>query len=315
MRWKNRRQSRNIEDRRGEAIPRGGSRMGLAGGLGIGRLLFSLFTRGSAKIKIMMVVGVIIAMVVFNFNPLSLLGMGPARLNSGRSNTEQQGRAPGKNDEDKKFISAILGANEDVWAKEFPKAFNKRFRKTTAVIYTRATKMSDGNIADANMGPFYYPADEKIYIDPSFFREMETQLGARGDFAKAYVIAHEYGHHIQHLLGLTERLHRQQGRISKTAYNHQSVRLELHADFLAGFFAQIDDKNFNSLERGDIQEAIDCARRIGDDRLQKQATGRVSPDNFTHGTSEQRSRWFMRGYQCRTPREGDEIFTIPYDQL
>ncbi|MFT7618277.1 MAG: putative metalloprotease [Planctomycetota bacterium] len=152
-----------------------------------------------------------------------------------------------------------------------------------------------GGVADARSGPFYMPANEMSYIDPSFFNEMKKRFGAPGDFAQAYVLAHEVGHHAQHLLGYANRVHGQRGRVSKIEYNQLSVRLELQADFLAGMFARLADEQFNFLEKGDIQEAMNCARKIGDDHLQKSAGRRVTPDSFTHGTSEQRARWFVEG--------------------
>ena len=178
MRWQDRRKSSNVEDRRGESVPQGRSRgMGVAGGLGIGKVLFSLFSRGSAKTKMFLVIGVIIAMFVFKFNPLSLLGMGPVTNNQNASsaNTEQRGRtAP--NDEHQAFIKAVLGANEDVWKKEFTKACGVRYKPARCIIYSQRTRLGDGNMADAGMGPFYYPADSTIYLDPTFFTEMETRF-------------------------------------------------------------------------------------------------------------------------------------------
>lgn len=288
--------------------------MGIAGGLGIGKVLFSLFSRGSAKTKMFLVVGVIIAMVVFKFNPLSLLGMSSPTNNASSAQTEQRTQSA-PNDEHRAFIERILGANEDVWQTQFPKAFKERYKHAGLVIYSNKVRLSDGNIADAKMGPFYYPSDNKIYVDPSFFTELEKKYKAGGDFARAYVIAHEFGHHLQHLLGLTTKLHNMHGKVSPEEYNRASVRLELHADFLAGIFAHHDDKNFNSLERGDIQEAMRAAKAIGDDRLQQQAGGRIRPEHFTHGTSEQRSRWFMAGYSSGKPRDGDQIYSMDYRNL
>lgn len=313
MRWQDRKRSSNVEDRRGESVPGGGGRgMGVAGGLGIGRLLFSLFSRGNAKTKIFLVIGVIVAMFAFGINPLSMLGFGGSSSNNAAQVEQAQ---PAPDDQHKAFISSVLGANERAWKDLFPKAYNKRFKPAKLIIYTQRTRLGDGNLADAGMGPFYYPADNTIYLDPTFFTEMEQQFNAPGDFARAYVIAHEFGHHLQHLLGRTTQLHSMQGKVSKKEYNRASVRLELHADFLAGIFAHHDDKNFNSLERGDIQEAMTAAKAIGDDRLQKQAGGRVRPDHFTHGTSEQRSRWFMAGYTSGNPLDGEQIFSMDYNKL
>lgn len=181
------------------------------------------------------------------------------------------------------------------------------------VIYTGRTQTA-GGVADARMGPFYMPADQTIYIDPTFFQEMKDRFGAAGDFAQANVVAHEVGHHIQHLLHITDKVHSQRGKISDTEYNRLSVRLELQADFLAGVFAHHAEDQFKFLEDGDIEEAMRCAEAIGDDRLQQMSRGEIEPDLFTHGTSAQRKRWFMKGFQSGNLQDGD-TFSIPYDQL
>jgi len=287
MRWKGRRQSSNVEDRRGESISTGrssGRTMGIAG-------------------------------VGFFFFKDQLLGTAGQQANLSGAQVENSGTL-GKDDEYKAFISTILGANEDIWKQLYPKAYdNRRYEPAKLVIYNVGTKMDDGSVADARMGPFYLPTEKRIYLDPTFFNEMEQKFGVKGEFARAYVISHEFGHHLQNLLGLTTRLHSQHGKISKVEYNRQSVRLELHADFLAGIYAHYDDKNFNSLDQADIQHAIKCARAIGDDRLQQQAGGRVRPDHFTHGTSAQRAKWFMAGYQSGNPRDGDQIYSVSYENL
>ena len=329
MRWKGRRQSSNVDDRRGEAPPRGSGRsMNLAGGMGIMKVLFALFSKGSGKTKMLLILGVAVLVLVFNFGGFRdklLGGIGaPAQTESSNNRSSggsvltpknQKNRTPGKaqQDEDGKFLGAVLAANEDHWKKLLPK-YGIRYRDPRLVIYNVGTRMP-GGVADARMGPFYLPSNEHIYIDPTFFDEMETKFGVEGDFARAYVVAHEFGHHIQKILGRTTELHNKHGKVSKREYNRGSVRLELHADFLAGVFAHHDDKNFNSLDRGDIQEAMECARAIGDDRLQKQAGGRVRPDHFTHGTSEQRARWFMKGYTTGDLRVGEQIYNMDYDDL
>ncbi len=179
------------------------------------------------------------------------------------------------------YFSKLKGTNEDVWKKVLPK-YNIQYRSSKMVIYTERTHTA-GDIADAKMGPFCMPADETIYIDPSFFDELKSKFKAHSDFAEAYVIAHEVGHHIQKILRYTDHVHGQQGKISKTEYNKLSVRLELHADFLSGVFAHHAQEKFNFIENGDIDEAMKCAEAIGDDRLQEQAQGHVQPDLFTHG--------------------------------
>jgi len=252
MRWKNRKGSNHVEDRRGQSVPTSSNRsMGIAGGLGIGKVLFSLFSRGSGKTKIMMIAGVLIAMFVFKFNPLSLISSEANTLGSS-SQIEQSSRTVPADDEYGDFLNVMTGINERFWADMLPK-YNIRFRPAKVVIYSIGTKMDNGSVADARMGPFYLPSEERIYIDPTFFEQMRDDFGVDGEFARAYVMAHEYGHHIQNILGRTTALHNQHGKVDKITYNRESVRLELHADFLAGVLAHWDDKNFDSLDRADIK--------------------------------------------------------------
>jgi len=316
MRWKNRKGSKHVEDRRGESIPRGGSSkgIGLAGGLGIGKILFSLFRRGSAKTKMMIVVGALVAMFVFKI-PLLGLGGGGSMFGSSSGVTEQAGTAPPADDEYGDFLSVVTGINQRFWEDHLPKTTGIRFKPAKVVIYSVGTTMADGSIADARMGPFYMPTEETIYIDPTFFEQMRDDFQVKGEFARAYVMSHEYGHHIQKLMGLTTKLHRMHGKVSQQEYNRGSVRLELHADFLAGVCAHHDDKNFDSLDRADIISAMSCAKAIGDDILQKRAGQRVNSDHFTHGTAEQRARWFMKGYQNGDVNEGNLIYTLNYQDL
>ncbi len=258
----------------------------------------------------MIVIGVIIACFVFKINPLTMLGL----VSNGSSNARIVKKAGSNPDpETAHYLKTIKAYNEDVWKAILPK-YNIKYRPSKMVIYEERT-ITGGGIADARMGPFYMPADETVYIDPSFFRELKEKFGAKGDFAEAYVIAHEVGHHIQKIIGRSDWLHRQQGRVSKVEYNHSSVRLELHADFLAGVFAHYGQEKFNFLENGDIQEAMDCAEAIGDNRIQERAQGYVQPDLFTHGTSAQRKRWFMLGYKTGDLRQGEQLFTLPYEDL
>ena len=294
--------------------------MGIAGGAGIAKVLFSLLAKSSGKTRIVIIVIAVIGFILFKDK---ILGTAPGQpASSDRAKVEQSGKVgktgrTGKNDEHRAFISSVLGANEDIWKRLYPRFYGNgdRYQPAKLVIYNVGTKMGGGGVADARMGPFYLPLDKTIYLDPTFFTEMEQKFGVEGDFARAYVISHEFGHHLQTLMGRTQRLHSQHGKINKIKYNQESVRLELHADFLAGIFAHHDDKNFNSLDQSDIQEAIRCAKAIGDDRLQKQAGGRVRPDHFTHGTSEQRARWFMAGYNSGDPRDGEQVYTMPYSRL
>ena len=279
-----------------------------AGGGAIGSLLFTLFRRGSMKVKLLLVVGVIVACFAFGINPVQLLGL----TGSGGSSQAVSSQGAPPDPEMKAYLATMKADNEEVWSKLLAD-LGRPYEPARLVIYTGRTRTA-GGIADAGMGPFYMPADKTIYIDPTFFTELEQRFGAKGDFAQAYVVAHEVAHHIQNLLGLTNKVHSKQGRVSQQEYNQLSVRLELQADFLAGVFAHHGEKHFEFLEDGDIEEAMRCAQAIGDDRIQQQAQGRVQPDLFTHGTSEQRARWFNKGFRTGDINQGD-TFSIPYSQL
>lgn len=310
MRWKGRKQSTNFEDRRGQRVSRG-SAAGIAGGLGIGRMLFGLFARGSGKTKLLIIAGLVIAFFMFKGTVLEVLGLAAP----GSTQPTSEEAAP-IDDEMSAYLRTLVGDNETIWAEQYPKATGNRFKPATMVVYTGRTR-TPGGIADAGMGPFYLPANEKIYLDPTFFDQMAREFKAGGDFAQAYVVAHEYGHHIQHLMGILNDLHSKNGKVSKTAYNRLSVRVELHADFLAGFMAHHAQNKFKTyLEQGDIEEAMNAARKIGDDNLQKNhGSGRVNPDSFTHGTSKQRAHWFNQGLKTGNFQTGQKIFTLPYNQL
>ncbi len=273
-----------------------------------------LFTRGSAKVKLILVAVLLMGFLVFKGQFLEVLGLtSPSAASSPQ--IEQAGGPEGQHDEMRAYLSTMMADNEHVWAALLPK-YRVEYRTCRMVIYSGRTN-TPGGIADARMGPFYLPANEAIYIDPTFFQELKQKFGATGDFAEAYVVAHEYGHHIQKILGRLDELHSQQGRVSKTAYNQASVRVELHADFLAGVFARNAESTFGSfLEQGDIEEAMRCAQAIGDDRIQKElGPGYVNPDSFTHGTSAQRARWFNKGFQSGDLGVGEELYKLPYEQL
>lgn len=302
MKWKGRRRSTNVEDRRGQRVS-GGAR-----GAGLGGVLFAIFARGSMKTKMTLIGIALAAMFVFQISPQTLMNV----VGGGGSQPSVVQDAPAPNDEMRAYLSTMKADNEDVWTRIF-REHGKTFRPAKLVIYSDKTVMP-GGVADARMGPFYMPANETVYIDPNFFNEMKQRFGAPGDFAQAYVLAHEIGHHVQNLLGYTDRVHGQRGRVSQTEYNKLSVRLELQADFLAGLFARYADEQFDFLEHGDIEEAMNCAHAIGDDTLQRNSGRRVMPDSFTHGTSEQRARWFMKGYRNGRIEEGD-TFSVPYSQL
>ena len=281
MRLDGRRESSNVEDRRGMS---GGKKAGL----GIG--------------------GIIIAMAIAYFtggNPLEA-GMQAAQQSMGQ-NTEvsegQQREFTAEEQELAKFSTQILAGTEDVWSKIF-KEQGASYQVPTMVLYTDGTATACGQ-GSAAMGPFYCSGDQKLYIDLSFFTTMKKQLGAEGDFAYAYVIAHEVGHHVEYLTGTLDKVHQQMSRLSQTEANKLSVRLELLADFYAGVWAHHDNKMFRSLEDGDIEEAINCAEVIGDDYLQKKARGYAVPESFNHGTSKQRMKWFKLGLETGDISKGN----------
>jgi len=206
----------------------------------------------------------------------------------------------------------VLADTEDVWNEQF-RRMNKTYREPRLVLYSGKVESACG-FAEAAVGPFYCPPDERLYIDLEFFSTLKTRLGAPGDFAVAYVIAHEVGHHVQKLLGATDRVHQLQGKVSKAEYNQQSVRLELQADFYAGVWAHHAQRMKKILEPGDLEEALRAASAVGDDTLQKRSRGYVVPDSFTHGSSEQRIRWFRRGFETGDLSKGD-TFKVPASGL
>ena len=244
-------------------------------------------------------------------NPLSVL----TQADLGSMLTEQSGGSYEPSTEEEalaKFSKQILAGTEDVWTQEFKK-MGRTYRAPRLVLFHGSVQSGCGG-ASSQMGPFYCSADESVYIDLSFFSEMKQQLGADGDFAYAYVIAHEVGHHVQHLLGILDNAHQQMSRMSQKESNRMSVRLELQADFLAGIWAYHDNRMFNSLEDGDIEEGLNVASKIGDDYLQKQAQGYTVPDAFNHGTSAQRVRWLRKGLNSGKVDEGD-TFSQSYSEL
>ncbi|HEX6046252.1 MAG TPA: neutral zinc metallopeptidase [Pyrinomonadaceae bacterium] len=280
MRWRGERQSTNIEDRRGFS----GGKVAVGGGLGTILIL-------------------IIAML-FGADPRQLLEQAP----SNPSSDVQSSRSANPEEEElKQFVSVVLAKSEDVWNDVF-RQNGRQYREPTLVLFTDRVQSACG-IAGAAVGPFYCPGDEKVYIDLSFYEELRRRFNAPGDFAQAYVIAHEVGHHVQNLLGIMDRVDAARGRMSEVEANRMSVRLELQADFFAGVFARYV-QNQGVLEAGDIEEALRAASAIGDDKIQRQTTGYVVPDSFTHGTSEQRLRWFKKGYDTGDIRQGD-TFNAP----
>lgn len=246
--------------------------------------------------------------LIFSFatgnNPLSLIGN---LLGGGGTPTESSVPYEGtvKEEELADFSATILANTEDVWHQLL-----SNYREPTLVLFTGSVSSACGSASSAT-GPFYCPGDEKLYLDLSFFNDMEKKLNAPGDFAQAYVIAHEVGHHIQKIMGITEKIQSMRSQLSKKEYNQYSVRLELQADFLAGVWAHHSQNMSQMMESGDLEEALNAAFAIGDDRLQKQSTGRVVPDSFTHGTSAQRIRWFKKGFETGDLQQGDTFNANP----
>jgi predicted metalloprotease len=278
MRWKTGRRSSNIEDRRGQRV-----RRGLAGG-GIGTLL------------------IILAALYFGIDPTLLLqGLDTVSVEPAPSAPGGPGQAA--TDEQADFVAVVLADTEDTWRTLFA-ASGQRYQEPSLVLFSDAVQSACG-FASAAVGPFYCPGDRKVYLDLSFFRELHQRFRAPGDFAQAYVIAHEVGHHVQNLLGISADVQRQQRQMPQREANALSVRLELQADCLAGVWARQADRARSILESGDIDEGLNAASAIGDDRLQREARGTVVPDSFTHGSSAQRFRWFRRGLDAGDPAACD----------
>lgn len=286
-----RRQSGNIDDRRRSGI---GRKAGIGGGI----------------------IGVIIVAAVTLF---SGGGIGDVLSNIAGSGALQPQYAqtdyePTAEDEQLAvFASQVLAGTEDVWTQEFRRQGWGEYEAPKMVLFSGAVNSACGQ-ATSQTGPFYCSADQTVYIDLDFFKDMKTDIGADGEFAYAYVIAHEVGHHVQYLLGTLDEAHSQMSRLSEAEANKISVRLELQADFLAGVWAALDNRMFNSIEPGDVENAVDAASKIGDDYLQRKAYGREMPDSFNHGRSEQRVRWLTKGIQTGNPNYGD-TFSIAYSQL
>lgn len=281
MRWTGRRQSGNVDDRRGQS---GG---GFPGGL---------LTKGG--------LGTIVVILLLSWftgtNPLTLLQQVDTSTGGAQ---DQPYTATPEEQEREQFIRVVLADTEDVWNK-----LMTEYREPTLVLFTSQVQSACGQ-ASSSSGPFYCSEDEQVYIDLSFYDDLTQKLDAPGDFAQAYVIAHEVGHHVQHLLGITDKVHAMKGQVSEEEYNQLSVKLELQADFLAGVWAHHANQMKNIIEPGDIEEALNAASQIGDDRLQRKFQGAVVPDSFTHGTSEQRVRWFRKGYETGDTQQGDTFAT------
>jgi predicted metalloprotease len=277
MLWQGQRESENVEDERGSG---GGRRIAVGGGIG-GVIL-------------------VVAYLLLGGDPSALIESDqPDAQISQPSSLDRN--AP--RDDATKFVAVVLADTEDAWNAIFQK-MGRRYEEPKLVLFSNQTRSGCGFASTAS-GPFYCPEDRRVYIDLSFYRTLRDRLGAPGDFAQAYVIAHEVGHHVQNLLGISDRLQSARGRVSEAEYNRLSVKLELQADFFAGVWAHYADRAKHIVEAGDVDEAIRAAGAIGDDRLQKRSQGYVVPDSFTHGTSKQRIRWFRKGYETGDPNQGD----------
>jgi predicted metalloprotease len=275
MLWKGRRQSANVEDRRGGGVP------GRVAGGGLGTLV------------------IILLVWLLGGNPLEVLQtISTADYPASEVSTQQQPDG----DSRREFVSVVLADTEEIWGRIFREQ-GMAYRPPRLVLFSSMVQSACG-LSQAATGPFYCPGDEKVYIDLDFLEELQHRFRAEGDFAAAYIIAHEVGHHVQKQLGITQKVMAMQNRVSEAEFNRSMVRLELQADFFAGVWAHYA-KRMNLLEAGDLDEALNAAAAVGDDRIQKQSQGYAVPDSFTHGTAEQRARWFHKGYTTGDMSQGD----------
>jgi predicted metalloprotease len=277
MLWQGRRESENIEDERGSG---GGRKIAVGGGLG-GVIL-------------------VVAYLLLGGDPQALVD---SQEQQSQVSERRQLDPNAPRDEGSKFIAVVLADTEDAWHSIF-RQIGREYEEPKLVLFSNQTRSGCGFASTAS-GPFYCPEDRRVYIDLAFYKTLRDRLGAAGDFAQAYVVAHEVGHHVQNLLGISDRVQTARGRVSEAEYNKLSVRLELQADFLAGVWARYADRTKHVVETGDLEEAMRAASAVGDDTLQRHAQGYVVPDSFTHGTSAQRVRWFRKGYETGDIRQGD----------
>jgi uncharacterized protein len=290
MKWEGREQSSNVEDRRGMSMAAGG----IAVGGGLGTLVL------------------ILIMTFLGANPAQLMeqvGEQKPKSTQTKIDPAQDRDAPLK-----EFVSVVMRDTEDVWGKLFREQLKARYQEPKLVLFTGEVRSACGR-ATASVGPFYCPGDSNVYLDFEFFRVLKNKLGAPGDFAMAYVVAHEIGHHVQNQLGLSAKVQNLQNKADKVESNRLSVRTELQADYLAGVWAHHAQATKKILQVGDLEEAINAASKIGDDVLQKEATGRVRPDGFTHGTAAQRQRWFALGLKTGDVNGMMKPFEVEYDAL
>ena len=300
MLWRKGRRSDNVVDARDDS----GGGMG-GGGMRIGGRGLSL-----GGVAIVVVVGLLMGQ-----DPMQILGSLLGQMDAGQApaRPQVQGRPATGADPQVDFVRAVLGDTEDTWGQIFAHS-NAQYEQPKLILFNGGVNSACG-FASSAVGPFYCPGDHRVYLDLGFFREMEQRFSAAGDFARAYVIAHEVGHHVQNLLGLSDQIQRAQRRSPKEQANALSVRLELQADYLAGVWAYHANRARNILERGDIESALAAATAIGDDRLQREATGHVVPDSFTHGTSAQRVRWFRRGIETGNFQAAEQLFKLDESEL
>lgn len=292
MEWEGRQESQNVEDRRGMGVGRGTMAVGGVGGI------------------IIVVVGLLFGVDLRELVDVQGPGGGP-----GGQPGQQEGPRQTNAQEERQaaFTKVIFHDTEVIWEEQFAK-LGKKYEKPILVLFSGRVDSACGQ-ADAAVGPFYCPGDSRVFIDLSFYNDMQRKLNAPGEFARAYVIAHEVGHHVQRLLGYSRAVDEVRARGNKVETNRASVRLELQADYLAGVWAHHGQRKFNFLQDGDIDTALKAAFEIGDDRLQKRSTGTVVPDSFTHGTSKQRMRWFNQGFKTGDVKGAKALFDLPYDQL
>ncbi len=295
MRTDGQRESENVEDRRGQG---GGGRSPLA-------------LRGGGGILGIIVIAVMVYLKGGNLGDFIKLALQqPQAQQQQRQQGDPQAPLDPEQEALKKFVAVVLADTEDVWAKQFA-AMGDRYEKPKLVLFSGEVSSACGQ-ASASVGPFYCPGDSKVYLDLQFYEDMETKLNSKGDFAKAYVVAHEVGHHVQNLLGITEKVDAMRGGPQENQY---SVRLELQADYLAGVWAHHANKMRDMIETGDIEEAINCAKQIGDDTLQSKGQGYVVPEKFTHGSSKQRAYWFNKGFKTGKMSGANELFELDYEDL